>query len=105
MGGEMAIAMAQFAQPAAVVIVPVLGLGGAGAEGNVQDNIKTYVSQHDALGARTSKAEHWHDNLRDWLRQLRRRYFHFSAHYSSPTVVGHILRLEGGERIRQVHRG
>ena len=70
------------------------------ALGNVQDNIKTYVSQHDSLGTRTSKAEDWHDNNRGWLRELRHRYCHFSAHYSSPTVVGHIPRIEGGERIR-----
>ena len=72
---------------------------------NVHSEIKAYVSQHDALGARTSRPEHWHDNARGWLRELRHRYFHFSAHYSSPTVVGHIPRIEGGQRIRQVHRG
>ena len=70
-----------------------------------QKKIQAYVSQHDALGARTSKAEDWHDNLSAWLRELRGRYFHFSAHYSSPTVVGHIPRIEGGQRIRGMHRG
>lgn len=72
---------------------------------SAHNEIKAYVSQHDGLGTRTSKPEHWHDNHRGWLRELRHRYFHFSAHYSSPTVVGHIPRIEGGQRIRQVHRG
>ena len=72
---------------------------------SVHKEIKAYAAQHDTLGARTSKAEDWHDNVRGWLRELRHRYFHFSAHYSSPSVVGHIPRIEGGARIRGMHRG
>ena len=71
------------------------------ALGNVKDIIQDYVSQHDGLGARTSQAEHWHDNTREWLLKLRHAYFHFSAKIK----LGHTPRIEGGERIRQVHRG
>lgn len=67
----------------------------------IQDTIKSYVAQHDSLGARTSQAKDWHDNDRGWLRELRHRYFHFSA----KVKLGHTPRIEGGERIRQVHRG
>jgi len=70
-----------------------------------QQEIQAYAAQHDGLGSRTSQAEHWHDNLRGWLCQLRHDYFHFSAHYSSPTVVGHVPRFEDGERIRELHHG
>lgn len=59
------------------------------------------LAQHDALGGGSSKPEHWHDNTRAWLRELRHRYFHFSAQVKK----GHTPRLESGQRIRQVHRG
>ena len=68
---------------------------------HAQKELNAYVAQHDSLGARTSRAEHWHDNERGWLRELRHRYFHFSAQVK----WGHTPRLESGQRIRQVHRG
>ena len=68
--------------------------------GTVKDKIHDYVAQHDGLGARTSRPEHWHANT-ELLRQLRHDYFHFSAKIK----LGHTPRIEHGERIRQVHRG
>ncbi len=47
------------------------------------EEIKAYVNQHKAKGARSSHPEHWHDNQRGWLRDLRYGYFHFSAKAAS----------------------
>ncbi len=75
--------------------------------GDTQQKIKDYVAQHDGLGARTSEAKHWLDDKdwdedkRRWMRRLRHDYFHFSAKIK----MGHTPRIEGGERVRQVHRG
>ena len=66
----------------------------------VRDKIQGYVSKHDDLGVRTSKAEDWRGDVK-WLHDLRHGYFHFSAKIK----LGHTPRIEHGERIREVHRG
>ncbi len=63
--------------------------------------ILAYVGQHQAKGAYSSQAAHWHDNQRSWLRDLRYGYFHFSARLE----IGNGPRYENGERLREYHDG
>jgi len=70
--------------------------------------IKTYVKQHETKDAYSSQPEDWHDNQRDWLRDLRYGYFHFSAKSTSPLlslVAPHAPRYINGKRQRKTHPG
>lgn len=52
-------------------------------------------------GQKVSKVEDWHHN-EEWLKELRRKFLHFSAHYSG---TGMEPRFVDGERKRLVYEG
>jgi len=66
-----------------------------------QQEVQAYVGQHQGKGAGSSRAEHWHDNDRPWLRDLRYGYCHFSAKLS----FAHAPRYIGGQRRRMTYAG
>jgi len=66
------------------------------------EEIEAYVNQHKAKGAYNSRPEDWHDNQRDWLRDMRYDYFHFSA---KSILSPHMPRYENGKRQRKTRPG
>ena len=67
----------------------------------VQQELLGYVGKHEGKGAYSSNAEDWHDNERKWLRDLRYRYFHFSARLE----IGNGPRYINGKRQRGEYGG
>ncbi|MBN4080458.1 DUF2235 domain-containing protein [Beggiatoa alba] len=63
---------------------------------NVKQKIDTYIA-----ATPQSKAQHWHGNNEQWLRDLRHDYFHFSARYKT----GHTPRYYRGKRARFTFEG
>ncbi|MCP4464028.1 MAG: DUF2235 domain-containing protein [Planctomycetaceae bacterium] len=63
----------------------------------VKQEVDSYVSKHEGKGAFSSQPQDWHDNDRSWLRDLRYRYFHFSARLE----IGNGPNFENGRRVRQ----
>ena len=61
---------------------------------DIHDKIKEYI---ESKGPYDSKESDWHDNGREWLRELRHNFFHFSARMAA----GHDPRFENGKRVRK----
>ncbi len=63
---------------------------------DIKQQMDNYIAIHQQ-----SKAEHWHGNTEQWLRDLRHDYFHFSA----KCKMGHTPRFKNGKRFRLTLEG